>query len=57
MEVEAQIFYWAPEGMVRNRAPLITHAVAYVMKSEAERLLEEAHTRGFERGLQTVKEK
>lgn len=52
MDVEATLFYWTKDGM-RCTAP-VAHAVPYIQKSEAERLLEAAHRRAFQLGKEAA---
>ncbi len=47
MEVEAPIWYWTPEGMRENYSSR-GGKTAYLEQRVVERLLEEAHRRGFE---------
>lgn len=48
MEIQAVIWYWTIRGM--RRRPDVDSTVQYVEKAEAEKLLEEAHQRGYEQG-------
>ena len=47
MEVEAQIYVWTVNGMRRTNSD-----TGYVETAEVERLLEEAHRRAYEQGLE-----
>lgn len=49
MIVDAHIYYWHPEGM-REHAGMSQNQ--YVLKEDAERLLEEAYERGKQSVLQ-----
>ena len=51
MIIDAHVYYWSPSGM--SSAPPIGYGepVRYVEVAEAERLLEAAHRRGYERAL------
>lgn len=52
MEVDCPVYRWTPNGMTRW-----DHVnVGYIRKFDAERLLEEAHTRGYMAGLSKAKE-
>lgn len=46
MIVEANVRYWTPDGM-QPRARMGGSLVRYVEATEVERLLEEAHARGY----------
>lgn len=50
--VEAHLWYWTPAGMRERPAGPSLLATAYVEVSEAERLLEEAHRRGYQQALE-----
>jgi hypothetical protein len=52
MIVDAQVWHWSRGGM----APGSTDGNSYIELREVERLLEEAHQRGFQRGEQYAKE-
>ena len=48
-EVSAEVWYWSPAGMQQVKAhPALQ---GYVEKRVVERLLEEAHSRGYQQGL------
>ena len=47
MEVDAQVWYWTPAGM---REFVKTSAEGYIAKRDVERLLEDAHRRGYIQG-------
>lgn len=46
IEIEVPIRYWTPDGM-QPRPRMGGSLVRYVEASEVERLLEEAHARGY----------
>ena len=49
MEVDAPVWYWTPHGMRQQLsiAQLSTDHTRYITVEDAERLLEEAHARGY----------
>lgn len=49
MVVDAQVFYWTPQGM-RQQHAIEPYGTRYITVADAERLLEEAHKRGLEEG-------
>lgn len=50
-EVIAEVWYWTPGGMSQTPPPG-THHTGYIERSEAERLLREAHAAGFQQAMQ-----
>lgn len=48
-EVDAHVFYWTQHGM-RSNTGVSSRATGYIEVAEVERLLEEAHARGRQRG-------
>lgn len=54
MQVDAELYYWTINSM--RRQPLDCRSQAYVTKEQAERLLEEAHRRGYERGCEDMQD-
>jgi hypothetical protein len=52
MEVSANVYFWAPDGMRRGAPPIGCNG--YVELREAEKLLEEAHARGLMQGIQSA---
>lgn len=55
IEVTANVYHWTPDGMrERVASPCARSETAWIEKREVERLLEEAHERGFQRGARAV---
>lgn len=55
MQVDAPVWYWTPLGM-RTTFSVHGSSTRYIEANDAERLLEEAHERGRQRGLEQAKE-
>ena len=51
IELVANVMKWTPYGMARSE-----QNTGYISTQEAERLLEEAHRRGFEAGVKKAAE-
>lgn len=49
MIVDVEVWSWTPAGM--RRVAETTGAIRYIEVTEAERLLEEAHRRGYEAAI------
>lgn len=54
MIVDAEVWYWTPNGMRKNGLHQSTN---YITVRDAERLLEEAHARGARQGQRMLEEK
>lgn len=53
MQVEAEVWYWTKDGM--RRTPVQSQD-QYILKSDAERLLQDAHRRGWDGGVNAERE-
>lgn len=53
-EVEVECFIWSVSGMVKSRDRFVNGMDVYVRASDAERLMNEAHTRGYRAGVQAA---